>query len=63
MSPYFAQMSCEIWLAHHIIFHWIQMDDIKGVGTTNKVGMTANDVVLAQGGEKNQKLFTGMAAK
>ena len=59
MSPCFAQMSCEIQFVHHIITHWIQMDNIRGVGTTNKVGMTPNDVILAQGGEKNQNFLQG----
>jgi hypothetical protein len=39
------------------------MNDIEGVGTTYKGVVSANDVVLAQSGEKNDKLLTGTAAK
>jgi hypothetical protein len=40
------------------------MNDIRGVGTiTYKGVVSANDVVLAQSGEKNAKLLTGTAAK
>jgi hypothetical protein len=41
------------------------MNDISGVGTTYKgvVTANANDVVLAQSGEKNAKLLTGTEAK
>jgi hypothetical protein len=39
------------------------MDDIRGVDPIYKGVVTANDVVLAQGREKNQDLLTVTAAK
>ena len=54
----------QVKLAHHIITHWIQMDDIRGVGTTYKGVVTVNDVVLAHNTrEKNAKLLIATAAK
>jgi hypothetical protein len=35
-------MSCQVQLAHHIITHWIQTGDIRGVVTTHKGAVTAN---------------------
>jgi 3-methyladenine DNA glycosylase AlkC len=42
--PDFAQMVCQVWLAHLNITHWIHMDDIRGLNTLYKGVVTANDV-------------------
>jgi hypothetical protein len=58
----FAQMSSQVQLAHHVITHWIHMGDIRGMVTTHKGFVTANDVVFGSEKKEKSKTFTNLAA-
>ena len=44
-------------LAHHIIIHWIHMDDFRGISTTFTSAVTANDMGFGSDWGEKSKTF------
>jgi hypothetical protein len=50
-------MGYQVKLSHHIITHWMQMDDIKGVSTIHKGIVAANDAGFGSDYGEESKSF------